>query len=80
MSDLIKSLESLKIPHYECEDGWYSCPLSEQGCFNEAQGEECTCGASKRNEVIDKAIAALKKAETYEEPNLEKILEQHKAQ
>ena len=26
--DVLKELESLKRPHYECEDGWYSCPKS----------------------------------------------------
>lgn len=30
--------------HYECEDSWYSCPLSEDGCANDAN-TECNCDA-----------------------------------
>jgi hypothetical protein len=31
--------------HYTCEDGWYSCPLSEEGCCDDAvPKDKCTCG------------------------------------
>lgn len=30
--------------HYSCEDPWYSCPKSEEGCLNESVGTECDCG------------------------------------
>lgn len=43
--------------HNYCEDGWYSCPKAEDGCGNEDEGEDCTCGADKLNEKIDKLLA-----------------------
>lgn len=30
--------------HYVCEDCWYSCPLSEDGCCDDRQPKECNCG------------------------------------
>lgn len=38
--------------HLECEDSWYSCPKSAEGCANEDAGDKCTCGADSRNEQI----------------------------
>ena len=38
--------------HYECQDGWYSCPKSEDGCYNDGQGDDCTCGVDTLNEQI----------------------------
>lgn len=32
------------VEHYSCEDTWYSCPKSGEGCANEAAGTECDCG------------------------------------
>lgn len=30
------------VPHYECDDGWYSCPKSTEGCCDEsAVGYNC---------------------------------------
>lgn len=43
--------------HYECEDPWYSCPLSPDGCANEQQ-VGCTCGTEAHNNRIDAAIAS----------------------
>jgi len=37
------------IAHHYCEDGWYSCPLSDEGCLNPGEGETCNCGAEKAN-------------------------------
>lgn len=47
MSEKNKLLERLKeyFPHLECEDSWYSCPLSIEGCINPKRGRACTCGA-----------------------------------
>jgi len=49
------------IKHYSCEDCWYSCPKSTDGCCNESQGSECNCGAAEENEehkaFIHKVIA-----------------------
>lgn len=54
---LREALESLRSRHYECEDRWYSCPESEDGCADDRQGDECNCGANRRNEIIDAALA-----------------------
>ena len=39
--------------HTYCEDSWYSCPKAEDGCLNEAQGDDCTCGADKHNAEVE---------------------------
>lgn len=58
--DIIKELESLKEEHYICEDCWYSCPKSEEGCCDEQYSKDvCTCGADNRNSKIDLIIAEL---------------------
>lgn len=49
------ALLAAKIPHYTCEDCWYSCPLSEEGCCDKRE-TECTCGAEKHNAAIDAAL------------------------
>lgn len=38
--------------HYMCEDCWYSCPKSKEGCCNEAAGDDCTCGLDARIEKV----------------------------
>jgi hypothetical protein len=53
---LVAVLRSMKRKHSECEDSWYSCPKSENGCANDGAGDECDCGADNANEMIDKAI------------------------
>lgn len=36
--------------HRYCEDSWYSCPKSEDGCANpEWDDDECVCGADNEN-------------------------------
>ena len=43
--------------HYYCEDPWYSCPLAENGCANEAIDETvCTCGYDDRVKALDAAL------------------------
>jgi hypothetical protein len=49
------ALEGLRRGHRVCEDCWYSCPLSEEGCCDE-RATECTCGASDHNAIIDAAL------------------------
>lgn len=56
--NVIEELESLKVGHYICEDCWYSCPKSEDGCCDE-NADECNCGADYRNQKIDNIIAEL---------------------
>lgn len=57
--DVLKELESLKMDHHYCEDGWYSCPKHPDGCLNDAQGEDCNCGAEQHNAKIDEIIKDL---------------------
>ena len=59
MEHVIKRLEGLRRKHYDCEDRWYSCPLSEDGCCDERQ-EGCTCGAEEHNAEIDVIIEMLR--------------------
>lgn len=54
---LEKALRGLKRErHYECEDSWYSCPKSEEGCADDRE-TGCTCGTDHWNERIDAALA-----------------------
>jgi len=55
-----------RTKHRECEDSWYSCPLSDEGCANPNE-KECTCGLEAEKEdmqsAIDEAVrTALEKA------------------
>ena len=55
-----EALEQLKRDHYVCDDCWYSCPLSDDGCCDDDVPEdECNCGASEHNARIEKAITKL---------------------
>jgi len=58
----LKALEANRRTHYYCEDTWYSCPKHEDGCANEAEGNECNCGADKANAEIDYVTTAIKEA------------------
>ena len=49
---ILEKLNKLCREHYQCEDGGYPCPLSEEGCFND-QDEDCTCGAEQHNHLLD---------------------------
>jgi len=46
--------------HYYCEDGWYSCPLAEEGCADDSQEGVCSCGASKHNEIVKEKYNKIK--------------------
>ena len=61
MIDLYKKVEKLKLTHETCEDPWYSCPKSEEGCANDNQGDECTCGADYHNEKVNETLEHLDK-------------------
>jgi len=53
--DIIENIKLLalisKRSHYQCEDGYYSCPASEEGCRDERykDSKECNCGAEDHN-------------------------------
>lgn len=64
--------EQLLQWHDACEDSWYSCPQSMDGCADDSAGEECRCGLNERRaataaalrearEPLEKEIAALRK-------------------
>ena len=53
-------LESLRRQHDICEDGWYSCPKSSEGCCDDRQPkDQCNCGADTHNKKIDKLLSKL---------------------
>lgn len=52
--------------HYECEDPWYSCPLSPDGCANANMGKECTCGYDDRKQNVERLIAETRRAALLE--------------
>ena len=43
--------------HTVCDDAWYSCPKSAEGCADEREGDFCTCGADDYNAQLDKLRA-----------------------
>lgn len=51
-------LDLKQAHHYECEDGFYSCP-KHPDYFGYDDREHCSCGMDYTNEQIDKAIALL---------------------
>jgi hypothetical protein len=60
--ELILRLCALKRSHLECEDSFYSCPKSADGCTDRHQ-EGCNCGAEAQNKEIDEIIEDLKKSD-----------------
>ncbi len=58
--DVFSELGKLRRSHYDCEDCWYSCPKSEDGCCNSGKGNECDCGADNYNAIIDRIIINLR--------------------
>ena len=58
-SDLILKLGKLRISHSYCDDGWYSCPKSEDGCADDSVDDKCNCGAEEHNELLDAIIKEL---------------------
>ena len=46
-----------KREHYYCEDSFYSCPKAPEGCANDAEGDDCVCGAEKHNAAVDALLS-----------------------
>ena len=63
-ASIITRLKGLRRSHYYCDDSWYSCPKHPEGCANDAQGDECNCGADAHNVVLDSVIANLRELES----------------
>jgi hypothetical protein len=59
--------ETLAGGHYWCEDPWYSCPLSVEGCCNDAVEKACNCGYEERVKAIALAFAGVRQAAQQEE-------------
>ena len=58
--NLLEQLKKLALRnHYECEDPWYSCPKSEEGCADDERGDECTCGADSHNAEVEAVYAEI---------------------
>lgn len=71
MNELTKLCEKLEnVRHHECEDGWYSCPLSEEGCYDERQ-KECDCVAGCIHQIAAELRAVIA---TQEELCVERVL------
>ena len=45
-------LETFTRKHAYCEDCWYTCPKHPEGCCNDAEGDECNCGADRNNAAL----------------------------
>jgi hypothetical protein len=44
--------------HYDCDDNWYACPLSNSGCSDPMYAkDECNCGAAEHNRQVDAILA-----------------------
>jgi hypothetical protein len=57
-------------PHYNCEeDTWYGCPLSVDGCSNDAKAKDkCDCGADEHNAEVS-ALAKEIESSLCDSPN-----------
>ena len=55
--------EKFPVSHYYCEDSWYSCPLSEEGCADDSKSG-CCCGAEEeQNERLAYLIEKMEEQE-----------------
>jgi len=62
MEELLSELEKLALrKHYSCEDSWYSCPKSDDGCANDWTGEDCNCGADNHNAKVASITESIRK-------------------
>ena len=53
---LIEIIESFRREHhYECEDGFYSCPAHPE-YFGNDSSRQCNCGLWSDNEKVDEAL------------------------
>lgn len=59
---LIRQLKDAALrQHYYCPDNWYSCPKAPEGCADDAQGEDCNCGANEHNHQVEKLYLSIVK-------------------
>ena len=56
--DYTEQAKALAGSHYECEDCWYSCPLSSEGCCDDSVPKDtCTCSYNDRVTAIAAALS-----------------------
>jgi hypothetical protein len=64
MSRALELIEQLRRTHDWCEDCWYSCPKSSEGCCNDSKPKDiCTCGADAHNAKLAALRAEVLKLE-----------------
>lgn len=68
-SGLERLSELAKRAHTDCEDRWYSCPKSEDGCSDDRRGPYCDCGADKHNAEVDALMALIRSNTTIIAPS-----------
>lgn len=69
MDTLIDKMLRLKVTHYYCEDGWYSCPMEpEEGCHNEDEPKVCNCGADEHNKLVDEVVQEIRHLSEAKDP------------
>ena len=56
IAELRSVLEESRPWHVYCEDPWFSCPKAEDGCANDADGDDCNCCADEKNTAIDAVL------------------------
>jgi len=54
--ELLEIVKDSKRAHYDCDDKWYACPKSPDGCADERVGTDCICRADEWNARRDKAL------------------------
>lgn len=52
------------VSHTTCDDDWYSCPMSPEGCGDERRGTDCDCGADAENALHVAAATVLESIAT----------------
>jgi hypothetical protein len=66
------ALTAAKVSHHICDDCWYSCPKSSEGCCDERE-KDCNCGAEKHNAAIDSALSYAVEPVVTQGPDLSPI-------
>jgi hypothetical protein len=52
---VIREILEKNMGHHVCDDPWYSCPESEEGCADDRQSG-CTCGRDSMVDELEKQI------------------------
>ena len=52
-------LETFTMQHHYSDDCWYTCPKHQEGCCNDAEGDDCNCGADTYNAKLQEFATKL---------------------